>query len=76
MDFRLATISCLCLTTAIGAQSFMPLNAEITAKLKSHPATQELKDDYTYDGAHLTPDGYTVFTKKIAAAIRKVLLDK
>ena len=40
------------------------------------PATQELKDDYTYDGAHLTPDGYTVFTKKIAAAIRKVLLDK
>ena len=37
---------------------------------------QQLKDDYTYDGAHLTPDGYTVFTKKIAAAIRKVLLDK
>ncbi|MBR4415204.1 MAG: hypothetical protein IKS67_00445, partial [Victivallales bacterium] len=42
MYFRLATISCLCLTTAIGAQSFLPLTADITAKLKSHPASQEI----------------------------------
>ncbi|MBR5840411.1 MAG: hypothetical protein IKZ84_17865 [Victivallales bacterium] len=42
MYFRLATISCLCLTTAIGAQSFLPLTADITAKLKSHPASQDI----------------------------------
>ena len=37
------------------------------------PATDRLRESYTVDGAHLTPEGYAVFTKKISAAIRKVL---
>ena len=37
------------------------------------PATDRLRESYTVDGAHLTPEGYAVFTKKIAAAIREVI---